>query len=284
MIPLFEKKVIHLEVTNACNMKCANCTRFIGHYKKTFFITLDEVRQAIVSLKGFKGNIGLMGGEPTIHPQFAEICKIYQEMIPDIRRRQLWTNGCNWKKYEAVIYETFDPDLIIYNDHKNPDEGIHQPLLIAADDIIDDKELMWKLIDECWIQKRWAASMTPKGGFFCEVAAAQDNLFNGPGGYSLEKGWWNKTPEQFKDQIRRYCLNCSAAIPMHRPSAHDVNDTISKSVEKKLKCVMSPKYLQGGVTIYNKKLSKDDINSYKNNWTPWNHRSFKQCTPELFAP
>ena len=32
---------------------------------------------------------------------------------------------------------------------------------------------------------------------FCEVAASLDYLFDGPGGYSLEKGWW-KHQKSFK--------------------------------------------------------------------------------------
>lgn len=281
MIPIFEVKTIQIEVTNACNLRCANCTRFVGHHKKPFFMDIDTVRKAILSLEGFKYGIGLMGGEPTLHPRFPEICKIYQELIPDKNKRQFWTNGFGWKKYEKLIYETFEPKQIVYNNHKDPDEGVHQPLLIAAKDIIEDEDIMWELIDNCWIQRRWSASITPKGAFFCEVAAAQDHLFDGPGGYPIEKGWWQKTPDHFKDQVRLYCPNCSAAIPMPRPSAHDNCDTVSKSVAEKLKKCMSPKYIKGEVKIFDKKFTRAEIDEYKKDWTPWSHRSYKQYTPDL---
>lgn len=66
MIPIFE--VHQIEVTNACNLLCANCTRFVGHHRKPFFMDLDTVRKGINSLDGYKYGIGMMGGEPTLHP------------------------------------------------------------------------------------------------------------------------------------------------------------------------------------------------------------------------
>ncbi|MBZ0155812.1 MAG: radical SAM protein [Alphaproteobacteria bacterium] len=281
MIPIYEVKTIQIEVTNACNLTCANCTRFVGHHQKPFFMSLDEVRTAIKSLEGFKNGIGLMGGEPTVHPQFAEICKTYQELIADKHKRQFWTNGYGWKKYEKLIYETFEPKNIVYNDHKNPVVGWHQPLMVAAKDILDDESLMWELINDCWIQERWSASITPKGAFFCEVAAAQDHLYSGTGGYPIEKGWWNKTPEQFREQAERYCPNCSAAIPMPKESAHNDCDTVSKSIAEKLEKVMSPKFLKGKVQIFDRKFSRAEIEEYKKDWTPWSHRPYKQYTPDL---
>jgi hypothetical protein len=245
---------------------------------------LDTVKKAIDSLEGCPSNIGIMGGEPTLHPKFAEICKIMQEMVPEKGRRQLWTNGYKWKEYEKIIYETFHPYNIIYNEHNDPAEGLHQPLLIAADDLIEDKKLMWKLINNCWIQNRWSASITPKGCFFCEVAAAQDFLFDGPGGYPIEKGWWDKTPEDFIDQVRRYCPQCSAAIPMPRVSSHADFDFVSESNLRRLEEAGSPRRLKGKIKIFDRKFTEEDIREFKKDWVPWRHRSYKQCTPEIKQP
>ena len=105
---------------------------------------LDTVRKAINSLEGYEGNIGLMGGEPTLHPQFKEICQIYQEMIPK-GRRQLWTSGYKWEEYENIILETFNKEHISYNEHSTPD-GKHQPLLTAIKDLVPDMVLQKKRI------------------------------------------------------------------------------------------------------------------------------------------
>ncbi len=279
MKPIYDAGCIQIEVTNFCDHQCANCTRFVGHHRKPFFADLEHIRKALASLKGFKHQIGLMGGEPTLHPQFAEICKLYQEMIPDIKQRGLWTDGKNWNKYEKIIRDTFLTDLIVYNDHSSDDKGYHQHLLIAADEIIDDKELMWELINKCWVQARWSPSITPRGAFFCEVAAALDMLFDGPGGWPIEPGWWNKTPEQFQDQVKRYCVMCSAAIPFDIESSHSSFDFVSPKNAERLKAVKSPKFLAGKMQIYDKKYTRQDYEQHVKDWKPGIFRDFYQHEP-----
>ncbi len=280
---LFDINTIHVEITNACNLECANCTRFIGHHREIFFMDLDQVNNAVESLEGYKGNIGIMGGEPTMNPKFEEIVHIWREKVP-FEQRALWTNGLNWDKYSDLCKDTFPKDKIIFNQHLDPNE-VHQPLLIAAKDVLEDEELMWKLIDKCWINERWAASITPKGGFFCEVAAAQDHLFEGPGGYKLEKGWWNKTVDEMRDQIKRYCQNCSAAIPMptFENSEYSISskDLVSPSIEKKLKKINSGRYKRGNTQLFDKKFNKEEIFECAKTWMPWSHRDFKQYSPEF---
>mgnify|MGYP001591578837 FL=1 len=177
MRSVWNSKLVQIEVTNACVNQCANCTRCIGHHPTPFFMELEQIEKAIGSLEGFYGIIGLMGGEPTMHPQFVEICKMFQDKIPK-RRRGLWTSGHNWEKYKEIITETFDKDLIVYNEHST-DGGMHQPLLVAMKDIVPDRKLRAELKDNCWVQRRWeTCSITPYGVYFCEIAGAMDILFN----------------------------------------------------------------------------------------------------------
>jgi hypothetical protein len=282
MIPIYRMPVVQIEVTNSCSLQCSQCTRFVGHHKKPFFMDLATVEKAIKSLQGYPGHIGIMGGEPTMHPQFKEICQLMQKYVMDRRQRSLWTNGLKWQAYKEIIEQTFDPDRIIYNDHKDKEVGYHQPLLIAAEEILDDRELMWRLIGNCWVQWRWGAAITPKGGFFCEVAAAQDYLFNGPGGYPLEKGWWDKNPNEFVDQVKRYCPRCSGAIPMERVSSHADHDLVSPGNAERLKAFGSSKFLRGNCKIFDKKLTEKDIERVvAEGWTPWSHRPYKQNSPEI---
>lgn len=273
----------HVIVTNACNLECSNCTQMVGHYKKPYFMDTETVRRAILSLvtpyttisqefpEGFPGVIGIFGGEPTVHPQFAEICKLVQELIPNRRKRGLWTDGYRLERYRSIIDDTWDPDLVLLNRHED-ETGRHQPLLIASDEVVDDKVLMWKLIHNCWIQERWSFGCTPKGGFFCEHAAAMDMLFDGPGGYPLEPGWWAKEANQFLDQVERSCTRCSAAIPMPAVRASEQFDIVSAGNLELLRKAGSPRVRDGKVVVFNQKISREEIEKMlRTGWSPWRH-------------
>ena len=97
MRELSEMDTIQIDVTNACHLRCANCTRHIGHHKTPFFMEPELVEKAIDSLEGFEGRIGLMGGEPFMHPQIKEIIEIFSKKTHR-RKRQIWTAGFNWEK------------------------------------------------------------------------------------------------------------------------------------------------------------------------------------------
>ena len=281
MLPIYRsecrdggRRTIHIEITHACNLECANCTRFVGHFHKPFFMDVDTFTKAAKSLQYFPGVVGIMGGEPTLHPEFETLMEIFAEIIPQKNRRGLWTNGFKYQHHKALIEKTFDKDMIIYNDHNPSVPDYHQPLLVASKDVVPDYEERMRLIDNCWIQRRWSASITPKGAFFCEVAAAQDHLFDGPGGWDLTSDWWDKRPDEFQDQVQRYCHNCSACVPMHKVSAYDGYDYASASNMEKLEKLDTPRFRKGAVLPIGEEIL---CSSYEDatNIRPWEHRSLE---------
>ena len=279
-----DNTVIQIEVTNRCYLECRHCTRHVGHHAEPFEMSLDEIRNAIASLDGWNGRIGLMGGEPAMHSQFAEVCAIFEEMVPDRRRREYWTAGFQWKKHKEVVFQTFDADRINYNNHRAHD-GKHAPLLVALDEVVDDPELRALLIENCPYQSRWSASITPKGAFFCEIAASLSHLFNGPKGWPVVPGWWKRTVADYGDQIAEYCGKCSGAIPM--PIYNDARggrdkpnkDLISPGNLERLKAVGSPKALRGDYEIWDKKIDRAHVAEYGAR-NPREYRSFVARSPE----
>ena len=106
-----------------------------------------------------------------------------------------------------------------------------------------------------------------------------DILFDGPGGWPIEDGWWNKTPEQFQDQVKRYCPMCSASIPLEILSDHADFDYVSKGNAKKLEEIQSPKFLKSAFKIYDKKYTLDDYKANYKTWAPGRYRDFIQHEP-----
>ncbi len=257
--------VIQIDVTNACVRKCANCTRFCGFHKKPYFMDYDYFCKAVDSLEGHPGLIGVMGGEPTLHPRFADMCKYLQTKIPEqykVKDRSLYyptdsfievRRRSELKQYEIHEYADGPRPIIqgaglwtsmtrLYrdnleiiqdtfnfqnlNDHTNI--SYHQPVLVSRKDMgIDDKT--WeKLREKCWVNQQWSGSITPKGCFFCGEAGALDLLYDGPGGLPLEKGWWKKDISEFKDQFH-WCEYCGIPLKTFARDAREQVTDISKT-------------------------------------------------------
>lgn len=278
MRPIRDNTVIQIEITNACHLSCRNCTRHVGHHRKPFFMELEFIEIAIRSVLASPCRIGIMGGEPCLHPHFKEVLSVYADLVP-IERREFWTAGFKWGEYEEDIKATFLPERIAFNDHRAYD-GLHSPLLVAIDDVVEDPELRRQLIENCPYQTHWSASITPKGGFFCEIAASLDWLFDGPGGYDVgDELWWDRDPSQFQDQVARYCGRCSGAIPM--PAYSDgrggrdgiAPDQISRSNLRDLVRVGSPKVARGGYEVWDRVIDREFVEEHAKR-NPRAYRSF----------
>lgn len=270
-----DMKVIQIDITNACTKRCGNCTRFCGHHTKPFFMDFDTFRQAVDSLKDFEGIVGVMGGEPTIHPQFAEFAAYLRDILgyDDLdkaayapqpafldhilrnafnfergqnNRRGLWTSISNkYAEHFELIQDTFGVQCV--NDHSSP--SLHTTLMSTRKELGIPDEQWFPMRDNCWVQNNWSASITPKGAFFCEVAAAMDATLNGPGGWKIEPGWWRRRPQDFVDQLH-WCEMCSACLPVPKCDANQETDNASPVWMEKLKGIASPKLRKGLVAEF----------------------------------
>ncbi len=289
MRPLYEMSTIQVDLTSACVLKCSNCTRFCGVHKVPFFMEESDFRAAIDSLIGYAqqphGLVGFMGGEPMLHPKFEEFCDYALSKIPR-EKLGLWsTFPAKFSKYRETIVRTFGQLLL--NDHSREDI-LHAPVLMASEDffqkqcptcqgtgyvanpvlemaqprscsmcngkgtVTDDLELM-AATERCWIQESWSASINPKGAWFCEVAGALSDLFDGPEGWKVEPGWWKHTTSDFAAQRAWACRKCGAALPIKRVrNSQDERDDVSVSNLERLKAVGSRKVAKNDFVLHEK--------------------------------
>lgn len=270
--------VIQIEITNACSHQCANCTRFCGHHKTPYFMDFETFKKAVDSMKGFCGVVGIMGGEPTLHPDFEifvsyfkehfgrdSISKVYKgpekdflgyicKYVFDIHKNNqkgLWSSlGFQYYNNFELIQDTFGFQVL--NDHSHP--SMHETLMVTRKELNISDEKWEKLRNNCWIQNLWSASITPKGAFFCEIAAALDMLLDGPGGWDIKPGWWKRRPDEFTDQLH-WCELCSAPLSMPKRNANLEIDDASPKWYTILRDIQSPKFLKGKVQLF-------DVTSY----------------------
>lgn len=277
---------IQVDVTNACLLRCNGCTRFCGHHTKPFFMSMDDFKAAIDSLEGFarerNGVVGIMGGEPTIAPLFAEYVAYAKTKIPRANLG-LWSIFPESKRhYREIICEAFG--VILLNDHTR-DDIVHAPVLMAAEEYfrkpcpdcggvvmkprsegisaslacktcsgtgaVTDDAALFQAVDSCWVQQSWSASIHPKGAYFCEVAAALAETFNGPDGWKVEPDWWKRTPKDFATQMDWACRKCGAALPLERlRTTKDNTDDVSQGNLERLREMKSRKLARGEVQAH----------------------------------
>ncbi len=281
-----DMKIIMIDITNACVLACSNCTRMCGHHEKTFMMDFDTFKRAVDSLEGFQGTVGLIGGEPTLHPEFERFALYLQSKYPKIcgegsdpamlhpvtdfmktiqdlglkYTKNNKSDGCDnarvpvpglfsvagesYLKHYELIQDTFKRQGL--NNHGS--EMFHQPAMVARKDLGIPDDQWLELRDNCWLQNSWSASITPKGAFFCEIAASLDMLLHGPGGWPLEKDWWKRKPEEFGDQLQ-WCELCGFACETYTRNAKDMVDDVSPTFYEKLKTLNSPKLKAGHVNV-----------------------------------
>lgn len=250
--PLY-MQIICVDVTNKCDLACSNCTRLLQNQEKKWEMSPENFRIALRSLKNFKGIIAMIGGNPCVHTKFAELCKIFQEEIPDQRQRGLWTN--NIFKHSEIIEETFGglnlnphnmdraigalkllyDKMVIqrgYNGGFYVGHSHHAPILTAVKDLYEPEQ-MWDKIASCDVNREWSASIVQNNGnlraYFCEVAASFDLARGEDHGLPVTEDWWVRPITDFSSQIKKFCPGCGVSARLKGHMDHEETDTYTES-------------------------------------------------------
>ena len=242
-----EMRIICVDVTNKCDLACSNCTRLLANQDYFWDMTPDNFRLAVRSLKSFEGIVIMIGGNPCMHPKFAELCNIFEEERPQIEKRGLWTN--NFFKHEKLSKEKFG--VFNLNTHNNnraikslknylgtkwyhPNHSYHAPILTAIKDLYgNNTEKMWETISECDVNKNWSASIVQNKGklraYFCEVAASFDLARHEDHGIEITEDWWKNDIDYFSNQIEHFCPGCGISAKLEATKDSEEIDTYTAS-------------------------------------------------------
>lgn len=239
---IWRKGVLQVHVTRACDKACFGCTQGSNLGGKPVVITTQEYEQALLSLKGYFGVVGMFGGNPTMHPEFEELCSLLRKHVP-WEQRGLWSNKLLGKG--STARRTFNPavsNLNVHLDREAYDEfwrdwpearsvvkghdtdSRHSPPFVSMSDVGVSEERRWDLIGNCDINQNWSAMLCAVPGkglraFFCEIAGSMAMLHAGEEdwpdvGMEVTPGWWQKPMQDFAQQVRTYCHQCG--IPLRR--------------------------------------------------------------------
>jgi hypothetical protein len=240
--------VIQILVTTRCDGgQCSNCTQMIPHRKKAD-MSLVNVAAALESVRDYPGIVGIMGGNPCLHPQFPEICRLTAEILPDMSRRGIWANRLNG--HGSAVSRTFG--YFNFNVHGSraaademrrdvprarvwgeTDPSMHGGVMLDMSDIVPDESARRELIAGCDINQRWSPAVCEIDGqavaFFCEVAAAWSAVTGDNCGMPVAPGWWRRPMAAFAEQAETCCHHCGVPLRLAGRADSEKTDDVSKS-------------------------------------------------------
>ena len=96
---------MNIAIVNYCNLKCKYCFADDMIHEETQTMSIDDFRKILqFASRTPKNHIGIIGGEPTLHPQFKEILKEVNRYCREVNTdATLFTNGIQLEEYLPYI-------------------------------------------------------------------------------------------------------------------------------------------------------------------------------------
>ncbi len=289
-----------IDITSVCPNTCIYCTRYTRHLRtdQRRHMPLDKIEAAIIAYKDWPSMVSIIGGEPLMHPQFAEVNALLRRHLPQ-EKLNIFTSGLPGMKKRAIAskpavdskyswvpeyawseWPEGDCDMtrtyrtIRYNAHDAAQQEVcsHHPLTLAVGDAVQDEALKWKLINNCWVQRIWSPTVNINGAYFCEVGAAIDRLLHdGANAWPVEPGWWRRAPHEFQAQASKLCAHCGMCLPMQRQRLGDTSELFSTGLLKLFKD-KKLRNMDTDITVLDKRFSTAEIETFAERWYPSNYR------------
>ncbi len=172
------RSMIEIDITYLCNLHCLNCNRSVTQAREAKHMTVTDITRFVedsLSRGKLWRRIRVLGGEPTLHPQFEAIVDElmrYKASSPDTII-EIVTNGYG-KKVQRTL-ETLPPAIMIDNSNK---EGPVQPTFGPFNDApCDDRRYRHASFSNgCTIVEDCGMGLTPMGYYPCAVAGGIDRI------------------------------------------------------------------------------------------------------------
>lgn len=197
---------IEIDITYFCNMHCLNCNRSSSQAPEAKHISLEKIKTFIEGSisRSYRWNrVRILGGEPTLHPQFSEIIEQllrYKKWNPECLI-EVVTNGYG-KKVQRVL-ETLPKSIWIENSRKltNVQEDFG-PFNLAPCDDPDFLHADYK--NGCEIMEECGMGLTPMGYYPCAIAGGIDRI----AGWNIGYESFPDLEDDMLELAERFCALC----------------------------------------------------------------------------
>lgn len=182
------RDLIEIDITYACNLRCHNCNRSVGHAPEARHMPVETVErfvdESIAVAKRWR-RIRVLGGEPTLHPQFDAV-------VAALLQYRRWSSACvveivtnGYGVHAERALARLPEEVWVENSRKvGPVQPHFGPFNLAPCD--DPAFRMADYSNGCAVQRDCGMGLTPLGYYPCAVAGGIDRILNkGFGVFSL---------------------------------------------------------------------------------------------------
>ncbi len=225
------RDLIEIDITYLCNLHCLNCNRSVAQAREALHMTVDFVARFVdESLSRGKRwrRIRVLGGEPTLHPEFsaivAELLR-YRAACPDTIV-EVVTNG-HGKRVQAALDGLPDEVMVDNSNKESPIQPHFGPFNLAP---VDDPSFEGaSYTNGCAVLEECGVGLTPMGYYPCAVAGGIDRILGEGIGRSV-------LPDDGDDMLaatERLCRLCGRFRDGHfvprvlRPPLQDAPESVT---------------------------------------------------------
>jgi len=198
---------IDIDVTWRCNLRCFDCNRSCGQAPTEERMTVGQVRRFLNESvdRGVRWKkIGLVGGEPTLHPDFDRIVAMvleYRDRHSPDATVKVFSNGHGREVREVLA--RIPPAVHLVDTRKNSRRQDHfVPFNLAPRD--SDEYRGAQFVNACPSARDGGMGLSPYGYYPCCAAAGIDRIF----GFDCGRKALPPDDDGMQDDLRRFCSLC----------------------------------------------------------------------------
>ena len=211
------QRYIEIDLTYRCNLRCRNCNRSCTQAPSRMDLPLTRI-EAFIRQSTAEGRpwerIRLLGGEPTLHPEFAAAVALlrgYRSRVNHGLRIVVCTNGSGARVRRRL--DRLPRDIEVKNTRKGPRQRLFRPFNLAP---MDRALYRWSDFSSgCRILADCGIGLTPLGYYPCAVAGAIDRIF----GFGRGRSQLPAPGETMREDLALFCRRCGHfgfSWPTHR--------------------------------------------------------------------